>query len=580
MRWSQLLIPTLREAPAEAEIASHRLLLRAGLARKLAGGIYTFLPLGLRVLRKIETIIREEMNRTGAQELLMPALQPVELWKRGPRYNAARHVMFRAQGMEKKGEASELVLGPTHEEVITDLVATNLNSYRQLPKTFYQIQTKFRDEIRPRFGLIRAKEFSMKDAYSFDATDESATLSYQKMYQTYERIFSRIGLKAIVVEADTGVMGGSFSHEFSVPCSIGESEIVFTEDGTYAAAIEKAVSQTSTRSNATECATPEKFETPGVTTIEDLVKKHQVLAQDQIKTLIYMCDNKLNVFLLRGDHSLNEAKVGALGFNEYRPATTEEIRKALGANPGSLGAVGDIKKQINQIFADTALQNQKGMITGANQDGFHLRNIDVARDIKVDHYHSLRTVKEGENSLAGKPLKIQRAIEVGHVFKLGTKYSEALGANFLDAQGKSQPIVMGCYGIGVTRSLQAVIEQNNDQDGILWPLTIAPFPIVITLLDQNLLPEAETLQQQLAEQNIEALLDDREERPGIKFKDADLIGFPIRVTVGEKSKKAGGVEIKLRHQKESEVISFSEAVTWIQVYLKENEKAGISLTNK
>lgn len=584
MRWSQLLIPTLREAPADAEIASHRLLLRAGLSRKLAGGIYTFLPLGLRVLRKIETIIREEMNRAGAQELLMPALQPVELWKRGPRYAAAKHVMFRAQGMQEqkeKSEASELVLGPTHEEVITDLVATNLNSYRQLPKTFYQIQTKFRDEIRPRFGLMRAKEFSMKDAYSFDATDEAATLSYQKMYHAYQRIFSRIGLKAISVEADTGVMGGSFSHEFSVPCSIGESEIVFTQEGSYTAAIEKAVSQATSRSNPSQSSDLEKFATPDVTTIEDLTQQHQVASQDQIKTLVYVCDHKLNIFLLRGDHSLNEAKVGALGFNEFRPATAEEIRKALGAKPGSLGAVGDIKKQINQVFADDALRDQRGMTTGANEDGFHLRNVDVSRDIKADRFCSLRTVKEGEISLDGKPLKIQRAIEVGHVFKLGTKYSEALGANFLDAQGKSQPVVMGCYGIGVTRSLQAVIEQNNDENGILWPATIAPFPVVITLLDQSLFQDAETLQQQLAEQNIESLLDDREERPGIKFKDADLIGFPIRVTVGEKSKKAGGFEIKLRHQKESKILSSTETLEWIKTYLQDEElKAGNCFSDK
>ncbi|MBX7156788.1 MAG: proline--tRNA ligase [Verrucomicrobiae bacterium] len=570
MRWSQLLIPTLREAPADAEIASHRLLLRAGLARKLAGGIYTFLPLGLRVLRKIETITREEMNRAGAQELLMPALQPVELWKRGPRYVAAKPVMFRAQGFEeKKEEESELVLGPTHEEVITDLVATNLNSYRHLPKTFYQIQTKFRNEIRPRFGLMRAKEFSMKDAYSFDATDEAATVSYQKMYQAYERIFARIGLKAMVVEADTGVMGGSFSHEFSVPCSVGESEIVFTEDASYAAAIEKAVSLAHPRDNPTQSLSLEKFATPDVVTIEDLTQKHAVAARDQIKTLVYLCDEKLNIFLIRGDHSLNEAKVGALGFNEYRPATAQEIQQALGANPGSLGATGNIKKQIHQIFADETLQNQKGMVTGANEDGFHLKNVDVVRDISVDRFCSLRTVLEGEKSLEGKPLAIQRAIEVGHVFKLGTKYSEALGANFLDAQGKSQLMVMGCYGIGVTRSLQAVIEQNHDDNGILWPTAIAPFPVVITLLDQTLLADAEILQKELSNHGIDSLLDDRDERPGIKFKDADLVGFPIRITVGEKSKKAGGVEMKLRHQKESKILSLTETVAWAADYLKE-----------
>ncbi len=565
MLWSELLIPTLREAPADAEIASHRLLLRAGLVRKLAGGAYSFLPLGLRSLRKLETIIREEMNRAGAQEVLLPALHPRELWKKGPRYEAALPVMFAARSRTDTTADTEFLLGPTHEEVITELVAGHINSYRQLPKTFYQIQTKFRDEIRPRFGLMRAREFSMKDAYSFDATDDAAKLSYEKMYNAYKRIFARAGLRCVVVEADTGVMGGSFSHEFQVPCTIGESEVVFSDDGQYMAAIEKARTQPVPRTNpSSPSPAPEKFATPTAKTIEELTSQHSVPACDQIKTLAYLCDSRFVLLLLRGDHQLCEAKVGALGYQEYRPATEEEIVAALGAHPGSLGACGVDRKKIFKIHADLDLQEQLGMTTGANEDGFHLRQVDMGRDIRPDSYASLRTAQAGELTETGSPVRIERAIEVGHVFKLGTKYSDAFGAKYLDESGKSQTVVMGCYGIGVGRTLQAVVEQSHDDNGILWPVAIAPFTAAILQLDKSLSSEALKLRDELTALGVDAIVDDRDERPGVKFKDADLIGFPIRVTLGEKSLKAGGVELKWRHQKESTLVPLDQAAATVR----------------
>src|SRR5579864_5780312 len=392
MRWTQTFIPTLKETPAEAEIASHKLLLRAGLIRKLTGGLYTFLPLGVRALRKVEQIVREEMNRAGALELLMPALQPPDIWQQSGRYEAARDVLFKVRDRAKK----EWVLGPTHEEVITSLVAGEINSYRQMPKNFYQIQTKFRDEIRPRYGLMRAKEFIMKDAYSFDATDEGAQVSYQKMYDAYARIFKRCGLKTIAVEADTGVMGGKFSHEFMVPAETGENEVVFCESCGYAANVEKATSGASRAALAAGAnAAIEKFATPGVVTIEALTRPpHSVPADKQIKTLVYVVESKPVLIMLRGDDQLNEAKLaGALGTATFRPAEAEEIFKALGAHPGSLGATGVAG---HQVYADERLRDASGMTTGANEDGFHLRNVAIGRDIVVNHWAELRLVKAGE----------------------------------------------------------------------------------------------------------------------------------------------------------------------------------------
>ena len=572
MKWSQAFIPTLREAPADAEILSHKLLLRAGLIRKLAGGVYTFLPLGLRALRKVEQIVREEMDRAGALEMLMPALQPPEIWQQSGRYETAGNVLFKLKDSGNR----EWVLSPTAEEVITTTAASEINSYRQLPKNFYQISVKFRDEIRPRFGLMRAREFIMKDAYSFDVSDEAAQVCYQKMYDAYARIFARCGLKAFPVEADTGVIGGKFSHEFMVPAETGENEVVYCEACGYAANIEKATSaasqhasgilpeeQTGTAGGTPAARSIEKFATPGVVTIEALTKApYSVPANRQIKTLVYIADIKPVIILIRGDDQLNEAKfAGRLGTTVFRPATPEECAATLGAKPGSLGAVVGATCRSSEaaqqrgptfsIYADERLRGANDMTTGANEDGFHFRNVSIERDIKVTQWFDLRTVTAGEPcAKCSKPLKIRRAIEVGHVFKLGTKYSEKLGATFLDEAGARKPAVMGCYGIGVTRTLQAVIEQSNDKDGIIWPLSVAPYTVCITPLgvmpDSAVMKLAEKIYAELTARGVEVILDDRDERPGVKFKDADLVGFPIRVGIGEKSLAKGEVELKPR----------------------------------
>lgn len=570
MRWSQTFIPTLKETPAEAEILSHRLLLRAGLIRKLTGGLYTFLPLGLRVLQKIEAVVREEMNRAGAVEVLMPALQPPEIWQQSGRYETAREVFFKARDRAQR----EWILGPTHEEVIATLVASEIHSYRQLPINFYQIQTKFRDEVRPRFGLMRAREFIMKDAYSFDVSDEAAQTSYQKMYGAYVQIFRRCGLNALPVEADTGVMGGQHSHEFMAPAEVGESQIVFNPGGDYAANLEKATSALQSpfdnpktiaageNPQSPDSSPPlEKFKTPGVQTIEALEKPpYNVPARRQIKTLVYIPRSVKNqsgkeavdrpiLLLLLGSDRLNESKLaGVLGTADFRPATPDEVCQTLGARPGSLGAGG---VDGLEIWADFMLRNGSELTTGANEDGFHFRHVNVQRDIQINRWADLRLVQPGEPCpQTGQPLQVRAAIEVGHVFQLGTKYSESLGAFFLDKQGKRRPAVMGCYGIGVTRTLQAVIEQKYDQDGIRWPLEIAPYAVCITALDatpgSSTMKLAESIYQKLASQNIEVLLDDRDERPGVKFKDSELIGFPLRIAIGPRSLQNNLVELKPR----------------------------------
>jgi prolyl-tRNA synthetase len=549
MRWSQTLIPTLREPPAEAEILSHKLLLRAGLIRKLAGGVYTFLPLGLRALRKVEHIVREEMDRAGALEMYMSTLQPPEIWQQSGRYETARDVLFKTK--DKGGR--EWILSPTAEEVITSIAAAEINSYRQLPRNFYQIGIKFRDEIRPRFGLMRAREFIMKDAYSFDLSDEAATASYQKMYDAYARIFERCGLKSFPVEADTGVIGGKFSHEFMVPAETGENEVVYCEGCGYAANLEKATSGIPRTAAREVGAAVEKFATPGVVTIEALTKEpYKVPANRQIKTLIYIADSKPVMVLVRGDDQLNEAKLAGLLGTVFRPATPEEIFTAMGAHPGSLGAVAaTVKSRDIPIHADERLRGANDMTTGANEDGFHFKNVSIERDIKVTQWFDLRTVTAGEPCVkCGKSLKIRRAIEVGHVFKLGTKYSDKFNALYLDEAGNRKPCVMGCYGIGITRTLQAVIEQCNDKDGIIWPLSVAPYRVCITPLNVDPNSEAMKLAEkyyaELTARGVDVILDDRDERPGVKFKDADLVGFPIRLGIGEKSLAKGEVEIKPR----------------------------------
>ena len=549
MKWTQTLIPTLREAPADAEIPSHQLLLRAGLIRKLAGGVYTFLPLGLRALRKIERIIREEMDRAGALEVAMPALQPPEIWEASGRAQTAGDVLFKL----KDSTGRQWFLSPTAEEVITTLAANEINSYRQLPKNFYQVSVKFRDEIRPRFGLMRAKEFIMKDAYSFDTTDEGAMASYQKMFDAYKRIFARCGLQAFPVEADTGVIGGSHSHEFMIPAATGENEVAYCEACGYAANIEKATSGIPKTAAREIGAAIEKFPTPGVVTIEALAKEpYKVAANRQIKTLVYIADSKAILILVRGDDQLNETKLMArTGAVAARPATPEECFATLGAKPGSLGAVVNVPADV-KVYADERLRGANDMTTGANEDGFHFKNVSIERDIKVTQWFDLRTVNAGEPCVkCAKPLKIRRAIEVGHVFKLGTKYSEALNAMYLDVKGARNFLVMGCYGIGVTRTLQAIVEQSNDKDGIIWPLAVAPYTVCITPLavapGSPAMTLAETLYTELTARGVDVILDDRDDRPGVKFKDSELVGFPIRIGIGEKSLAKGEVELKPRN---------------------------------
>ena len=566
MRWTQTLLTTLRDAPAEAEIASHQLLLRAGLARKLTSGLYTFLPLGLRALRKVEKIVREEMDRAGGLEILMPALQPPDLWEKSGRIQAAADVLFHVKDHQDR----RWILGPTHEEVVTALVAGEVQSYRQLPRTLYQIQTKYRDEIRPRFGLMRAREFIMKDAYSFDTDEATAKNSYEAMVGAYRKIFERVGLNALQVEADTGVMGGASSHEFCVVAEIGEGELVTEEDGTYAAAIEKAEGKPAERNGV--AGGMEKFPTPGIRTIADLEKKHGVLAQDQVKTLVFTNGKETTLVLVRGDDEAQEAKVSKMLGSGFRAAVDAEIKEAMGASPGSLGAVAStLEGKKLTVVADLVLKGQKGMATGANDNGFHFKGVDVERDLKIDKWADVRKVREGDLSVGGKKLKVSRGIEVGHAFLLGTKYSEALDAKFLDPHGKQQPAVMGCYGIGVTRTLQAVIEVHQDKDGIRWPAAVAPYTVMLVTLDladPTVKAATDAVIASLDKVGIDYLWDDRDERPGVKFKDADLLGFPWRITIGAKSVAKGGVEVKCRRTGGMEMIPPAEVGAWVQNKLK------------
>ena len=570
--WSQYFIPTLKESPADAEIASHKLLVRAGLVRKLSGGLYTYLPLGQRVMQKITQICREEMDAAGAIELWMPHVHPAELWQQGPRWAAAREIMFRADSAgdgKRAARDPEFVLGPTHEEIITPLVKTEITSYRDLPKNFYQIATKFRNEIRPRYGLMRAREFVMMDAYSFDVNDEAAIKSYMAMKAAYESFFRRLGVQAIAVEADTGVMGGSFSHEFMVPAEVGDDDVIYNEESGYAANREKATSAivpTDLR-DAAPTGTIEEFPTPGVVTIAALeAAPYSVPADKQFKTLIYVGDGKPFAVILRGCDDLEEAKLGALGFTLFRPATPEEIEPVMGAKPGSLGAVkGTIKNPagLAGVFADHAIRLIGDGVTGANKDGFHLRNVNVGRDLAITKFGDFRRVRPGEPDVkSGQPLQVRRGIEVGHIFKLGTKYSEKFDAVYTDDKKQTHQMVMGCYGIGISRTMQAIIEQSHDADGVIWPWNVAPFQLLVCVLDPQL-PEAMDLAKKIAaaaeSAGADVLIDDRVERPGVKFKDADLIGIPLRVTVGGKGLKEGVVELKARAQKDVAKVPVADA---------------------
>lgn len=582
--WSQTYIPTLKESPAEAEIESHKLLLRAGLARKIGSGIYAYMPLGVRVMDKVSTICREEMNAAGACELLMPAVVPAEYWKEGPRWTATREIMYSVSsaGAEAKvPEEPQFVLGPTHEEIITPLFGSEASSYRDMGKVFYQVQTKFRNEIRPRYGLMRSREFIMKDGYSFDATDEAAAETYHRMEGAYDRFFARCGLEFISVEADTGVMGGDFSHEYMVPAEVGDDDVVYCRESGYAANVEKATSSLvpADLSDAAPVGELEKFETPGVKTIEKLAKEpFNVPAEQQFKTLLFVGDEKLFAVVTRGCDHVEEAKLGKLGYAVIRPATVDEIFEAMGAYPGSLGAVkGTIKNRskLDGIYGDAAIRLIGNGVTGANEKAMHLRNVNVVRDLDIDSFGDFRKVQVGEPCpKSGQPLKIARAIEVGHIFKLGTKYSEneTFGATFADADKQIKPAVMGCYGIGISRTLQSVIEQSHDKNGIVWPWNVAPYHVAITLLDPSM-EEAATLAREiglaLESEGADVLIDDRGERPGVKFKDADLIGIPLRVTIGGRGLKEGVVEVKWRAGGDVEKVSVEEATEVLRKLVRE-----------
>ena len=571
-RWSETLISTLRDDPQDAEIPSHKLMVRAGLIRKLSGGLYTFMPLGCKALRRVEAIVRQEMDRAGALEILMPALQPREIWEQSGRYDIMGDVMFKLQDRQKR----ELALGPTHEEVVTLLAAAELKSYRQLPRTLYQIQTKFRDEIRPRFGLMRAKEFIMKDAYSFDRSWDAADESYRKMYEAYLRAFARCGLRIKVVEADTGAMGGQWSHEFMVLADSGEDGIVECDACAYAANLERAERAFPELEPYPDSdKAPEQVSTPNAKTIGQVAAFLKCPPERLIKTLIYNVDGRTVAILAPGDRDVNEHKLArALEARDLALADDETIAAATGGPVGFSGPIG----LTIPVYADTALKGLRGAVTGANRADTHVLNFDLDRDAVIEAWRDLCFAKNDDRCprcAAGK-LREKRGIEVGHVFKLGTKYTEAFSARFLDEDGQSEAMIMGCYGIGVTRTLQSVIEQSHDEKGIVWPMSIAPYPVAILNLTPgkpDCVEATQTLARELDEAGLDVLIDDRDERPGVKFADADLLGFPIRVVVSERSLAGGNVEIKLRTEKATPVIEKDNAALKIRQIYQDSIKA-------
>jgi prolyl-tRNA synthetase len=547
MLYSRYFIPTIKETPSDAEVISHQLMLRAGMIRKLASGIYNYLPLGLRSIRKFENIVREEMNKADAIEMLMPSVQPAELWQESGRWAFYGKELLRF----KDRKDAEFCMGPTHEEVITDMVRREIKSYRQMPLNFYQIQTKFRDEIRPRFGLMRGREFIMKDAYSFDVDSSAADLSYEKMFNAYMRIFERCGLNFRAVEADTGSIGGSSSHEFMVLADSGEDAIVSCDACRYAANIEKAESPLFTAVCGTIAEPLQKVSTPEMKTIAEVAAFLNVTADKTIKTLVYASDaGDLVMALLRGDHELNELKLkNHLGWDEIQMASEEQILACTGSPVGFLGPIG-CKLEI-PVIADRVIQGMTNVVLGANEKDQHCINANRGRDFEVSGFVDIRAVEAGDacpRCQSGK-LEMWRGIEVGHVFKLGTKYSKALNATYLDANGREQVIFMGCYGIGIGRTVAAAIEQNHDENGIIFPVPIAPFHcsvVAVNTKDAGVMAAAEEIYFCLEKLGIEVLFDDRDERPGVKFKDNDLIGIPLRIVVGSKGLAEGKVELKIR----------------------------------
>lgn len=554
MKQSKVFIPTMREVPSEAEALSHQLLLKAGLIKQSTSGIYSYLPLATRVLNNISKIIREEMENIDAVEILMPALQQAELWEESGRWGAYGPELMRL----KDRNGREFALGPTHEEVVTSIVRDELKSYKQLPLTLFQIQSKFRDEKRPRFGLLRGREFIMKDAYSFHADEASLDQTYQDMYNAYSRIFERVGINARPVIADSGAIGGNHTHEFMALSEIGEDTIVYSENSDYAANIEKAEVKYYPNEKHTDIKSLEKIETPNIKTAQELADFLNRPIDEIVKTMILKVDGEFIMFLVRGHHELNDVKVKAhFGTDNVEMATQDEIVNLLGANPGSLGPIHnkDIK-----IIADNFVKDLNNIVIGANEDGYHYINANVERDFNIDEYGDFRFILEGEPlSDDSGNAKFAEGIEVGQVFKLGTKYSEAMNAKFLDNQGKAQPLIMGCYGIGVSRTLSAIVEQNNDENGIIWPKSVTPFDLHLITINpkkEEQLELGDKLYSEL-QSKYDVLYDDRKERAGVKFNDADLIGLPIRIVVG-KNASEGIVEVKVRQTGESEEVHINE----------------------
>lgn len=554
MKQSKVFIPTMREVPSEAEALSHQLLLKAGLIKQSTSGIYSYLPLATRVLNHISKIIREEMENIDAVEILMPALQQAELWEESGRWGAYGPELMRL----KDRNGREFALGPTHEEVVTSIVRDELKSYKQLPLTLFQIQSKFRDEKRPRFGLLRGREFIMKDAYSFHADEASLDQTYQEMYNAYSRIFKRVGINARPVVADSGAIGGNHTHEFMALSEIGEDTIVYSENSDYAANIEKAEVKYYPNEKHTDIKSLEKIETPNIKTAQELADFLNRPIDEIVKTMIFKVDGEFMMFLVRGHHELNDVKVKAyFETDNVEMATQDEIVNLLGANPGSLGPIHnkDIK-----IIADNFVKDLNNIVVGANEDGYHYINANVERDFNIDEYGDFRFILEGEPLSDGSGnAKFAEGIEVGQVFKLGTKYSEAMNAKFLDNQGKAQPLIMGCYGIGVSRTLSAIVEQNNDENGIIWPKSVTPFDLHLITINpkkEEQLELGDKLYSKL-QSKYDVLYDDRKERAGVKFNDADLIGLPIRIVVG-KNASEGIVEVKVRQTGESEEVHVNE----------------------
>lgn len=552
MRVSKMFAPTLREVPAEAEVISHQLMLRAGFLRKSAGGMYNYLPLAWRVLKKIENIVREEMDASGAQELLMPIVQPAEIWQESGRWGVYGEEMFRLKDRHNR----EFCLGPTHEEMVTSLIRGDVRSYRQLPMNVYQIQNKFRDERRPRFGLMRGREFIMKDAYSFDRDEAGLDVSYKLMYDAYTRIFTRCGLTFRPVEADSGAIGGSGSHEFMVIADSGEAEIVYCNECDYAANVEKAEMHV-IEAPEEEAKAVEEVKTPDCKTIADVCAYLNLPVDKSVKAVAFNSEKGLILCFVRGDHEVNEIKViNTVGVNEVEMAE-ESLLAAAGTVGGYMGPVGiDPEKTI--VVVDSTVMKMHNICCGANKEGYHLLNVNPGRDFTPTYVADIRLIQEGDPCphCGGKVSKA-RGIEVGQVFKLFTKYSEAMHATFLDENGKEKPMVMGCYGVGVSRTMAAAIEQNNDKDGMIWPVAIAPYEVLVVPVntkDEASTQKAEAIYEELKKAGVEAVIDDRNERPGVKFKDADLIGYPLRVVVGPKTLAEGKLEVKVRRTGEVQML--------------------------